>query len=106
MRQAIFTVLVSLMFAVSVWAGPFLTCDPQTNVTSYIVTLDGVTQEVPAQDLGDNTTRLHFDLAGILDGEHDGSVASKNVWGESAAVPFSINKTLPECPSALTIIAQ
>ena len=89
LKKILLVLCCSLLFAALATAAPFLVCDPQTNVTSYMITLDGSeAQEVPAQDLGDNTTRLHYDLAGLLDGNHTGTVASKNVWGESEPVPF------------------
>jgi len=106
MKQTFFAVFISLVFAVSAWAGPFLVTNPQENVTSYMVTIDGVTQEEPAFDLGDGTTILHFDLDAVTDGDHNCTVASKNMWGESETLPFQFSKMLPESVSVLDISAQ
>lgn len=102
----LFSVLFSVLFALSAWAAPFLTSNPQTNVTSYLVTLDGVEQEVIAQDMGDDTTILHFDLTGLADGDHTGEVKAKNIWGESDPFPFSFNKAIPDSLSVLELTAQ
>lgn len=106
MKKGLFVFIFSILFTVSAWAAPFLVSEPQTNVTSYTVTLDGNLYEVPAQDLGNNTVRLHFDLEGLTDGDHEANVTSKNVWGESDVLPFYFNKTGPDCPSVLEISAQ
>lgn len=85
------------------FASPFLVCDPQTNVTHYIVTINGNTTEVLAFDLGDGTVMLRYDLAGILTGIHNTTVKAKNIWGESVAVPFEFVKALPAVPKAIRI---
>ena len=106
MKQMLLSLIFSFLFVASAWAAPFLSCAPQLHTTDYIVTVDGVDYESPGQDMGDNTVRLHFDLAGLSDGNHTCAVISKNIWGESEPVPFDFNKTVPECVSALEIIAQ
>lgn len=106
MKTGFIAFVLSILFAASVWAAPFLVCAPQHNVTSYMLTFDGVEQEVVALDLGDNTTMLHFDLEGILDGNHTGELRAKNIWKVSEPLPFSFNKTSPECPSVIDISAQ
>lgn len=84
-------------------ADPFLICDPQTNVTHYVVTMDGDTTTVPAFDLGDGTVMLKYDLAGIPMGPHNVEVKAKNVWEESTSVPFDFTKALPDVPAGLRI---
>lgn len=107
LKKILIVLCCSILLASMAVAAPFLVCDPQTDVTSYVLSLDGSEPwEVPAQDMGDNTTRLHYDLVGLLDGNHTGTVAAKNVWGESEPVPFGFRKTVPESPSALTLSAQ
>ena len=106
MKTLFITFLFSVLFTVSAWAAPFLVCDPQTNVTSYMVTLDGAEQEVVAYDLGDDTVMVHFDLGAVADGDHVGELRAKNVWGVSESLPFDFNKTVPECPSAINITVQ
>jgi len=84
-------------------ADPYLICDPQTNVTHYVVTMDGDTSTLPAFDLADGTVMLKYDLAVILPGPHNVEVKSKNVWGESTSVPFDFTKALPAAPDRLCI---
>jgi len=102
----IFLLAFCIFMAGSAFAAPYLVCDPQTNVTSYIVTLDGTETEVPAQDLGNGTVRLHFDLASVTEGEHHVEVRAKNIWGVSDPVPFDFTKTLPALPSGFSISTE
>ena len=99
-------ILLSVFFWSIVQAAPFLVCDPQENITSYIVDLDGVIIEEPALGLGDGTVRLYYDLGGIADGVHNCTVTAKNVWGVAEPTPFSFSKIQPESPSVLDISAQ
>ena len=92
---ALFLVLIS--FPCLAIANPFLVCDPQTNVTHYVITGD-INVTVPATDLGDGTFRLKLDLAGISGGTYDLEVKAKNIWGESVAAPFVFTKALPDVP--------
>jgi hypothetical protein len=91
------------LFVANAHASPFLVCDPQTGVTHYVVTIDGVTDTVPAFDLGDGTVMLKYDLASLGDGEHNCQVKSKNIWGESVAVPFVFTKAAAVVPGRLRI---
>ena len=77
-------------------AAPFLICDPQTNVTHYVVIINETMDTVKAFDLGDGKVMLRYDLAGVLDGKNECLVRSKNEWGESVAVPFVFTKRLPD----------
>lgn len=103
--------LVALTFAITAFlsllslarADPFLVCDPQTNVTKYVVTMDGATSIVPAFDLGDGSVRLHYDLADLPPGPHDVKVRAKNVWGASAEVCLNFTKALPDALEGLCI---
>ena len=83
-------------------AAPFLVCDPQTNVTHYVITGD-INVTVPATDLGDGTVRLQYDLNGITEGTFNLQVKAKNIWGESVAVPFDFVKAIPAVPGAIRI---
>jgi hypothetical protein len=103
MKTVFLTFVFSALLVMSAWAAPFLICNPQTNVTSYMLTFDGVEQEVGAYDLGDDTVTLHFDLCDIADGDHTGEVRAKNIWGVSEALPFYFSKAVPECPSVVNI---
>ena len=88
MKNFLFTIGFIFLTCTLVHAAPFLVCDEDSNVTSYLVTLDsGEEVEVPAP--------LRFDLSGISEGEHVIEVKAKNVYGESAPVPFEFIKALP-----------
>jgi len=93
----IFLLIPSLAFA-----EPFLVCDPQTNVTHYVITGD-INVTVPATDLGDGTVRLQYDLNGIAEGTVNLELKAKNIWGESVAVPFDFVKALPAVPGGTRI---
>ena len=101
----LFCLIVVFLFATTVWAGPFWVCAPQENVTHYGIT-GAIEVVVPAQDLGDGTLRIHYDLDGITEGEYSCNITARNIWGSSDPVPFYFNKTLPACPSAMDISAQ
>lgn len=107
MRKKLFTLITVLFFIVLLvpvlaFASPFLVCDPQTNVTHYVITGD-INVTVPATDLGDGTVRLQYDLNGITEGTFNIQVKAKNVWGESVIVPFDFVKALPVALEAIRI---
>ena len=93
----IFLLIPSLAFA-----EPFLVCDPQTNVTHYVITGD-INVTVPATDLGDGTVRLQYDLNGITVGTFNLELKAKNIWGESVTIPFDFVKAIPVVPEAIRI---
>ena len=97
----LFGVLCSLVFS-----SPFLVCDPQTNVTHYVIIIDGNEHVVEAQDLGDGTVRLYYDLGGFSEGSHTIQVKAKNLWGVSEPVPFEFTKSLPPTPTGLSLSAE
>ena len=92
-----------LLIPLLAFAEPFLVCDPQTNVTHYVITIDSVATEVLAFDLGNDTVMLRYDLNGISTGTHNTSVKAKNIWGESVTVPFVFVKAIPAVPEAIRI---
>ena len=94
--------LMGLLLVGQAFAAPFLVCDPQTNITEYIITGD-INITVPAFDLGDGTVRLQYDLSGITEGTFNLQVKAKNIWGESVAVPFDFVKALPAAPVVIRI---
>ena len=79
-------------------AAPFLICDPQTNVTHYVVTINEITETVAAYDLGDGTVMLAYDLKDVDTGLNTCLVKAKNEWGESVNVPFSFTRAPPDAP--------
>lgn len=79
--------LMILMFSVcSVQARPFLVCDPQEGVDSYVITFNtGEEIETPAP--------LHYDLEGLAPGEHVVDArAVQGVWTSDPSVPLSFTK--------------
>lgn len=84
-------------------AGPFLICDPQTDVTHYVVTIDGQTETVPAFDLGDGTVMLKYDLSNVSEGQHICEIKAKNLWDESAPAPFVFTRAGPGVPGNVRI---
>ncbi|MHA1309217.1 MAG: hypothetical protein ACTSQN_18270 [Candidatus Heimdallarchaeota archaeon] len=73
-----------------VLSSPFLVCDPQSGVTSYIVYIDDYNTEVPARILSDGKGQLYFDLEplNLSNGWHRARVAAKNNYGTSNFVIF------------------
>lgn len=100
MKKLLF--LAILLFSVPAFAGPFMTCDPQTGVTSYKLTGPAwVPATVPAEADGS----IHMDVAASPVGENSLTVAActtHGAWGElcSVFVPFVFARPgLPAAPS-------
>ena len=95
----LFTIVVFCLLAVlcvnTSQAAPFLICDPQYDVTHYIVTIDGVTTTSPAFDLGNGTVRLNVDLKDVSEGKHVCSIKAANEWAESDPAPFIFTRAGP-----------
>ena len=94
----ILTLLIStLLISTVVFAKPFINTAPtDSEITHYIVTIDGAADTVVPEGLGDGTARLQYDL-GPLDlssGQHDVTIQGINdLWGlETSAVPFVFSK--------------
>jgi len=102
MKTLFLTLFLVFGFVGLVFAAPFLVCDPQVDVTEYIITGD-ISATTPAVDLGDGTVRMQYDLTGISEGPYNIEVKAKNIWGESIPVPFVFTKQLPDAPSNITI---
>ncbi|KKL80640.1 hypothetical protein LCGC14_2002770 [marine sediment metagenome] len=91
-----------LLFLVSIaLAQPFLVSDPQTGAEEYVVTIDGVEDISPAQDLGNGTVRLYHDMAGVSDGLHNVEVKARNMWEDSLPTPFAFTRTPPGAPAGI-----
>jgi hypothetical protein len=72
--------------------------------SKYVLTLDaGTAFEVDPQTLGDASMRLHYDVSTVASGNHRITVAAKNIWGVSTAVPFDFAKSVPATPTGLTL---
>lgn len=96
--------IICLLFPLSAFAGPYLVCDSQVNVTKYEIDLDGTVYSPVPEDLGDDMVRVKFDLEGIVVGSHDLQVRAGNMWGWSDwTPPFSFAKELPLLPTGLSL---
>lgn len=113
MKKFLLITLLLLALPVLVQAAPlvpYLVCDPVPTTavqpTSYTVTLDTAAAiDVPAFKNPDNSVQLRYDLSGVALGVHVVGLKAKNIWGESASVPFSFTKALPATPTNVGISA-
>lgn len=102
---SLIALLVACVFvAVPVYGWPWLTCDPQSGVTHYEVTVAGETSRVSAG----LDTRLWFDLEGFLVGDYEFAVKALRIteseWGVSDASHF-FGRCLPLGPaSGLSVV--
>jgi hypothetical protein len=97
---------VVLLLTWEAWAEPFLVCDPQTDATGYIYTMNGgpeVTVPYETRVLRGTTYAFIADLGPLPNGAFTYSVKAYNVWGQSIAVPFSDTKVLPGSVSRMVI---
>jgi len=102
MKKIAILLISILLISSAVFAKPFIVTAPtDSEITHYIVTIDGTANTIVAEDLGDGTVRLHYDLAplNLASGQHDVTIQGTNdFWGlETTAVPFVFNK-----PATLT----
>ena len=70
------------------------------------MTIDGVSTEVEAFDLGDGEVMLKYGLDGLSNGMHEVSVKAKNIWGESEPVPFSFTREDPPTPVGIGLSSE
>lgn len=108
-KRAFIILGVLTLLTSTAWAAPFLVCDPylvSEGVDQFSISLDGASAvTVPAEILANGTTRLKYDLAPVSAGTHSVSVKAVNIWGESAASPFSFTKSVPsKAPSAIGLV--
>ncbi len=102
---------LSLLFLIGVTsvalASPFaVTGDfPTDAVTSCKFTLNGgsVVSIVPTVSTDATKSYCSFDVVSSVNGNNVVSVTYTNLWGSSAAVPFSYAKTLPPTPSGIKL---
>ena len=89
-----------ILIATTVFATPYLVCDPQSGVTSYQLTGWSETT-VTAQADGS----LRMDVGSAVQGTtYNLTVAACNIWGCSTTVPFVLQKQLPVVPSQLRLV--
>ena len=103
-RRTFFKIsLVTALCVIFPWiafATPYIVCDPYPNndnkPTEFLLQIDsGSWVSSAPQVLGDGTVRLHYDIGSVTNGSHTVNIKAKNIWGESAAVPFSFAKGVP-----------
>lgn len=92
--------MVVLLFAAPAYGGPFLVCDPQEGVTSYLVTGPAwvPTEMVPAQPDGS----LKMDLSSAPVGQSSLYVQAcdvDEVWGVQCSISSPFVFTRPGLPS-------
>lgn len=85
---------------------PYLVCDPMPDtVIEFGVELDGVEDVSPAEDLGDGTVRLHYDVSGVASGNHTVKVRANYAewgWGPQTT-PFAFTKPVVGTPTGLKL---
>ncbi len=107
MKKMFLVLLISAMLAGTAFAGPYLVCapypvgDPQPS--EFVLLLDGREIVEPAYKNPDGSVQLFYDLAQVNSGPHSLTVAARNEWGDSAAVPFPFTKSLPAVPAGISI---
>jgi len=111
-KIATILLISTLLISTVVFAKPFINTDPTTTeITHYIVTIDGTAAIVPPETLDDGTVRLHYDLGTIdlTSGQHDVTIQGINdFWGlETTAVPFvfTVPATLTD-PAGIGLSAE
>ena len=108
MKKIAFLIGTILFMAGSVWASPFLVCDPYPTTTvqptHFNLVIDGGTAfDVAAYKNTDNSVILYYNLSTITNGSHTITVKAVVIdplWGraESASVPFAFVKPVVTSP--------
>lgn len=108
----LFTLAAVMLFAVGAFAqGPYLTCDPYPTTVAqpddFVIVLNGATYYSAAVENPDGSRYLLFDLNGLYNpGPNDTLVWARNVWGESAQVPFAFTAEPPAAPTGNRIVGS
>ena len=101
MKKLFLTLILVFAFVSSVFAAPFLVCDPQTGVEKYILEINAV--EIP-EFAAEPDGSIRYDLAGLAEGAFTVRCKAGNVWGWSAySVPLDFTKALPQNPMNLRV---
>lgn len=98
MKKIFLIALIIGLFVSVAGAAPFLVCDPQENVDSYIVIIDGQNSETQYP--------LHYDLQELQRGNHTVEVKAKNIWGESESSKIIFWSGAPDAPTNLRIVVE
>ncbi len=105
MKRLLFALVFVLMFGVStVFAAPFLICDPQANVDEYVLEINGTETSEFASEV-DGSVR--YDLAALAEGAFTIKAKAGNIWGWSDwSDPLSDTKALPQTPMGLRVSSE
>jgi len=105
--KSLLVLLVLILFAQPLYAGPFLVCDPYPNTgeqpTEFKITYGTNTITSQAVRNTDGSVQLKWDLGPLANGTYNINVTAVKVdalWGnqESVAVPFSFTKPVLVSP--------
>jgi hypothetical protein len=99
MKQTLLAAIFVLA-ASSAFSQPYLTCDAypagSTQPDDFVIVLNGTTHYSAAAENPDGSRYLWFDLNGLWEvGPNTTIVWARNVWGESAQVPFDFIAGVP-----------
>ena len=94
-------VAIIVLSALDSDAAPFLVCDPQTNVDTYKVFIDGVevANDVPAESDGS----LRYHLFGLEPGAYEFKASACNAWGCSDPSDPYVSPPAATVPSNLRL---
>lgn len=93
--------IIMILFASTAIASPYLVCDPQAGVETYLISEAGQPDMAAAAQTDGS---IKYDLASVADGTHTWSVKACNIWGCSGPSPFSFTKSLPAPAGSLKIV--
>ena len=98
MKKILALIAGILLLAGTVYAQPFLVCDPNTGATKYMLEMDGT--ELP-EGVCEADGSLRYDMAAYANtGTHTVRAKAGNVWGWSIySDPFNFNANAPGAPS-------
>lgn len=105
MKKLLFALVFVLAFSIStVFAAPFLVCDPNPGATKIILEINTVEiPEFPAETDGS----LRHDLAGLAEGPFTIRAKAGNVWGWSDwSLPLADTKAIPNASSGLRVSSE
>jgi hypothetical protein len=110
MRAFVFLVFL-LTATITAAQGPYLVSDPYPTEVSqpeeFVIMLNGTEHTVAPSTDADGLLYLRFDLYGLWnEGQNDLTAMARNMWGESAAVPFGFTAGVPGEAGGLRIVSS
>jgi hypothetical protein len=100
--KKLFCTVAILLWGSAAMATPFVVSDDfEAGVVDVcVITVDDSIVEV-APSASSGGERCVYDVGSVSEGAHTVTMATKNVWGETSAVPFDFTKTLPPSITSL-----